>query len=567
MKRRFILWRWILTVACCYGGTCPLTVACIGNSVTYGWVFKDEATNQAAWIDLQDALRNRTDFFTDGATMYSNKAAAVTITDKIYGHIRGGFGGLQLPDLLTDNMVLQRDHPIRIWGKAIPRTRVSVRFMNWEKTAKTGADGRWICTFPASPAVAIPQQMTIETGKQKIQLHNLLIGDVWLCAGQSNMYFPVAQATGADSLLKQVGDVDGLRLFNFQPYAATDNRSWTDQELRKANELDFFSGHWQLNKEKAVAAFSAVGYLFGSRIQSETGVPIGLIEVAVGGSPLISWVSRSALESDGRFAPAFKNWRQSDYIMKWCRERAGMNLKHASSSLQRHPYEPSFNFEAAIKKILPYAIKGIIWYQGESDAENAERYQQLFPLFVTDWRKQWSADLPFYYVQLSSLNRPTWNWFRDTQRRLLQQLDNVGMVVTSDLGDRDDVHYKDKFPVGERLARLALHDTYAKHILYSGPLFRSVKKEGSELLIFFQHDTGLATADGEDLRGFELMTESGTFLKAPARIVNNQIRITIPEDVQIKAIAYAWEPFTRANLVNDAQLPASTFIEYLNEQH
>lgn len=521
------------------------------------------ATNQLSVIDLREALHNRPDLFPDAATLHPNETGAAVIAQTVYQYLTGNFGGLQLPPLLTQNMVLQRQQPIRIRGIANAGTMVSVKFMNMERRAAAGNDGRWQIVFPASEATRIPQEMKIRNEQKTIRLQNILIGDVWLCSGQSNMYFPLSQSTGADRILNQSDPALPLRMFKYTLFAETDNRSWTPEELTRANNLDFFSGSWITNTKAAASDFSAVGYIFGLEIMNKEQVPVGVIEAAVGGSPLISWVSRHTLESNPLFTPVFKNWRQSDYLMQWCRQRADVNLKNATSVFQRHPYEPAYNFEAAIAKLLPYPIKGIIWYQGESDAENAELYQKLFPVLVNDWREKWHKQLPFYYVQLSSIKRPSWNYFRDMQRKLLTGLDNSGMAITSDLGDTADVHYKNKIPVGQRLARLALNKTYHKNIIASGPLLRSVKVNGGYAKIRFDDASGLKTSDNKPLSGFQMITDKGRFIPAIALIKNDKVIIALPKGIQVKKIAYGWEPFTRANLVNKAALPASTFIQSL----
>lgn len=302
--------------------------------------------------------------------------------------------------------------------------------------------------------------------------------------------------------------------------------------------------------------------MFAQKIQQEEKVPVGIIEIAVGGSPLISWVSRNALQNNPLFEPALNNWRQSDYIMQWCRERANVNLANAQNKLQRHPYEPAYNFEAAIEKLSPFPVKGILWYQGESDAENAALYEKLFPVFVADWRAWWRQNLPFYYVQLSSINRPSWNYFRDVQRKSLNVIPNAGMAVSSDLGDSSDVHYKNKIPVGLRLARLALTQTYHRDGLPAGPLFQTMKRINNTVEISFRYANGLHASNNKDITGFKILTNEGVFVPTQARAHQDKIYISIPRHLKAIAIAYGWEPFTRANLVNKEQLPASTFLEY-----
>ncbi|MGJ7029747.1 GDSL-type esterase/lipase family protein [Niabella hirudinis] len=520
------------------------------------------AVNRLPLIDLNEPLHNRPDLFPDAATLHPNAAGAGIIANTVYQHISGNFGGLQIPGCFTSNMVLQREQPIKFWGRANAFQTVSVRIGNAQQSIKAGFNGKWQISFPARKASTRPQTVVIKSEGQSMVLNNVLIGDVWLCSGQSNMYFSLQESLGGDSLVRLANSSQPLRLLKLKPFAETGNRAWTAEELNRANQLDFFLGSWQPNGAGAAAAFSAIGYVFAQKIQQEQKVPIGIIEIAVGGSPLISWVSRNSLQQNPLFEPALNNWRQSDYIMQWCRERAAVNLGNAQSPLQRHPYEPAYNFEAAIEKLAPFPLKGILWYQGESDTENAALYKKLFPLFVSDWRSYWNQDLPFYYVQLSGISRPSWNHFRNTQRKLLNTIPNSGMAISSDLGDSTDVHYKNKIPVGLRLARLALTQTYHHSGLPTGPLFQSMKRIRNKVQIRFKYGTGLHASNNKAITGFRILTDRGLFLPAAAIAQQDQISITLPAHQNVVAIAYGWEPFTRANLVNNDQLPASTFLEY-----
>lgn len=549
---------------------CKLTPIFTGHprfaSSTFDWYHEVQdrigqvaVINKAAVIDFYKALQNRPDLFTDAPTLHPNAAGTEKIAEIVYKHITGNFGGLQLPGIFADNMVLQRDKPLVFWGTANANTTVAVAFGKLQKSIRANSDGTWQLTFPAMKATSAAQTISFTNDGQQIVLKNILVGDVWLASGQSNMYFSLAQTKGGDSLAK-ASLQKNIRLLKYRPYAETDNIAWDSMALKKANELDFFSGTWKTNETQAVKEFSGIAYAFAAKLQPEIGVPIGMIELAVGGSPQLSWVSRLALESDARFVHAFKNWRSSDFIMQWCRERANTNLAQANSAFQRHTYEPSYNFEAGISNIVPFAMKGVIWYQGESDTENAELYKKLFPLFVQDWRSHWQDDFPFYYVQLSGINRPSWNYFRDVQRQLLQTVPNSGMAVSSDLGHETDVHPKDKIPVGYRLAQLALHQTYHKKNLPSGPLVRKAMLQSMHVVVVFENNEGLRTLGNEPLRGFQLVNDKSDFIQAAASIREDKVFIQVPDGQQIRKVVYGWKPFTDANLVNAASLPASTFM-------
>jgi len=530
---------------------------------------KIASIRQLPLIDLYANFHDRPDLFTDQPTLHPNLAGARKLATVIYQHITGNFGGLKLADIFTDNMVLQREQPIKIWGTANAATTVTIRFHGMTKKVQVPFNGHWQLKFPAEKASRQPSVMTIENEGRKIQLNNILVGDVWLASGQSNMLFTVQEATKADSLIKSsTNSPCTLRLFNYKNLAATNNVNWDTSVLNKINNLQFFSGTWQLPDPESVRTFSAVGYVFGRQIALEKDIPVGIIEIAVGGSPLLSWVDRATLENNALFEPALNDYLHSDYLMAWCRQRAGKNIALSTSPYQRHPYEPAYNFEAGIAKIAGLPIKGVIWYQGESDADNAPLYGKLFGVFVKSWRQAWHQELPFYYVQLSSLDRPSWNYFRDLQRKLQYQVPHTKMVVTTDLGDSLNVHYPDKIPVGQRLALAALKETYHQNIEDSGPEFISLSKinkgTASMLRVRFDHAAGLTTKENQPLRGFELMDSLGNLWPVKARIQGRDVLLTVPATIPIQSVVYGWHGFSRANLINSSGLPASTFKADLN---
>jgi sialate O-acetylesterase len=518
--------------------------------------------NDAELIDLTTSLYNRPDLFADN--LHPDKEGAAIIAHTVYKHLGGDYGGLALPELFTDHMVLQRNMPIPIYGTANAGELVQVVFNNQKLTAKADVYGKWEVKFPAMPHGG-PYQLRVEAKSEKIQLNDILIGDVWLCAGQSNMAFQLkAAATGTEEL-QQLSKKNGkLRLLKFNQIAETDNKSWDSLTLAQVNRLQFFSGAWQVADASTAANFSAIGYYFGKKIQTEVDVPIGMIDIAVGGSILESWIDRYTMEHDHQLVDVLTNWRKSDFIQEWARGRADVNLKNASNPKQRHPYEPVYNYEAGIAKLTSSPIKGVLWYQGESNAQNVELYEHAMPVLVKSWRENWGLDFPFYYVQLSGIDRPSWPYFRDAQRRLLSVIPKSGMAVSYDVGDSLDVHPTRKKEVGDRLALQALKNTYNKPVTADGPSPRDIKRIGNEVIISFDHAAKLSTINNQALTGFELVTIKGGHLPAQASIEGNQIRMRIPAGEQIKAVVYAWQPFTRANLLNEAGLPASTFLMTLN---
>ena len=474
----------------------------------------------------------------------------------VYEAITGNYGGLSMSPLYTDNMVLQQGVPLDIHGKADAGEKVTVRLGGKKMSVTAGADGFWQAVFPARKASAKGITLSVSTPSRTLEFKDVLVGEVWLCSGQSNMEFTVAESSDVEPLAD-----DAIRLYDMKGRWRPDYVEWPEEALKAVDNLDYFDKPvWAVCDSASSARFSAIAISFAVALRQELGVPVGLVCNAVGGSPTESWIGRQQLETG---LPAiFADWYRNDYVMDWVRGRAAKNLGRNYGPYIRHPYQPSYLFETGIQPLDKYRIKGVLWYQGESNAHNFSTHEKLFPLLVDSWREALGdANLPFGYVQLSSLNRPSWPWFRDSQRRLLGCRSGLGMVVTSDLGDPQDVHYRNKKPVGERLALWALHDVYNKSkVVFSGPVFKSMKASGKKLTVSFHYAKGLAAADGE-LTGFEIAGSDGIFHPAIARIKGGTVVLTsdkVPAPVMVR---YAWEPYTRANLVNGAGLPASTFRE------
>jgi sialate O-acetylesterase len=314
------------------------------------------------------------------------------------------------------------------------------------------------------------------------------------------------------------------------------------------------------NKEN-VSNFSAIAYHFGAMLADSLGVPVGLICNAVGGAPAEAYIDRKTLEFHPVLVDILYNWKENDMIQDWCRGRAKQNIAKSSVKLQRHPYEPCYLYETGIMPIASYPIRGAIWYQGESNAHNVELHEVIFPTLIDSWRRTWGdAEMPFYFVQLSGINRPSWPHFRDSQRRLAAEIANCDFAVSSDKGHPTDVHPKEKAPVGERLARLALNQTYGmSHVAQHGPTPVKAFSFNGRTVIVFSNATELKTSDNNILRGLEVADERGQFSKVDAekevKFKGNRIII----EREAYRVRYAWQPYTDANLVNEAGLPASTF--------
>ena len=339
----------------------------------------------------------------------------------------------------------------------------------------------------------------------------------------------------------------------------TYNVAWPASCLDSLNHLQYYrSTTWQPTTPDNAKWFSAIAYYYGRMLRDSLKVPVGLICNAVGGSPTEAWVDRNTLETC--FPAILKNWLHNDFIQDWVRGRAAKNLTNDNTHLGRHPYEPCYLYESGILPLQKYPIKGVIWYQGESNAHNMEAHSVLFKLLVGSWRSNWSnPTMPFYFVQLSSLNRPSWPWFRYSQLQLMQQIANTGMAVSSDCGDSLDVHPLRKQPIGQRLARWALNKTYGMSVTPSGPIYKGVVRSADALIVSFDYADNLCTSDGKQPSTFEIAEEEGMYYPATAVIEGNTVRLTSPEVKNPRYVRYGWQPFTRANLINGDALPASTF--------
>ena len=514
--------------------------------------------NKTGLIDLHTPLYSRPELLPDN--LHPNAEGAAILAKTVYQKLTGDFGGLQLPTVFASHMVLQRNKPIKFYGTANGNEKITVAFNGKKQTVVADENGNWQTSFTAMQAGG-PFQATISSANKTLVLDDILIGEVWLCSGQSNMAFPLRSAINDKDEMLQAQDNETLRMLNKKVLAETDNTAWDSATLDKVNKLQYFSGTWQKCDSLAAKSFSAVAYYFAKMLQQQLRVPVGLIEVAVGGSDTESWIDRYTMEHDAELVNELYNWRKSDFYQPWVRERADTNLKNSTNLKQRHPYEPCYNYEAGIAQFVNFPIAGVIWYQGESNAHNIELHETVFPKLVESWRKKWGYEFPFYYVQLSSLNRPSWTAFRNSQLQLLKTIPNSGMAVSSDVGDFNNVHPRHKKEVGDRLARLALHFTYRqKNIVPYGPMPLKAQRQNNQVLLSFNYPGAqLKTEDGKPLRGFMLRNEKGEEQEANAFIEKNKVIIPLDKNEKPVSVLYGWKPYTDANLVNEEQLPASTF--------
>lgn len=507
-------------------------------------------------IDFFQPLYSYPHLFPDA--IHPNAEGAGIMARTVYGAITGDYGGLAVGPAYSDNMVLQHGRLLTIRGKANTGEKVTVSIDRNKVHAVADKNGKWKVTLPPIKAGG-PYTLRISTRNKSLTYNNVLAGEVWLCSGQSNMEFMMKQSDTGSTDIPQA-TCPQLRLLNQQAMWRTDAVEWPAHVLDSVNHLHYLKkAQWQECTPQTVAGFSAVAYYFGRMLQDSLQVPVGLICNAVGGSPTEAWIDRTSLEY--QFPSILRDWKTNDFIQDWVRGRAVLNIKQATNKLQRHPYEPCYLFEAGILPLDTFDIQGVIWYQGESNAHNKDAHEKLFPMLVNSWRNYWhNSTMPFYYVQLSSLNRPSWPWFRDSQRRLEQAIPHTGMVVSSDHGDSLDVHPRHKKAIGQRLALRALSDTYGHTGFASqGPTLRMAEFGKGEIILTFNNARELRTSDGLPVRTFEVAEFEGLYEPATADITGNTVRLRCKRVKRPRYVRYGWQPFTHANLVNEAGLPASTF--------
>lgn len=504
-------------------------------------------------IDLYTPLCNRPDIFADA--LHPNAEGAEILARTVYGAITGNYG-FSMPDIYGDGMVMQRREPVMFRGMANVGEEVKISFNGQTLSAKAAADGQWKVIFPAMKAGG-PYTAEIHTPTAQKTVKDIYIGEVWLCSGQSNMELMVSQVYSAKDDVAHAANQRYVHLYNMPARYSTNQVKWSANALDSVNRLQYLQqGPWTTCNAETVSRFSAIGYHFGRMLADSLQVPIGIICNAVGGTTTESWIDRQTLEWD--YPQILTGWYHGDFGQPWARQRALYNISNTNNPLQRHPYEPAYMFEAGMLPLKDYAIKGVLWYQGESNAHNIEVHEDLFRLLEKSWRRFFgNRRLPFYFVQLSSLNRLSWPQFRDSQRRLAQK-PYTWMTVTSDLGDSLDVHYRNKKPVGERLALQALHHSYGYNVVSEGPGILKVEAQGNIMVLNFDNAEGLR-ANGPRLIGFEVAGEDGLYYGADARVDGKEVIVMSERVVRPVSVRYGWQPFTRANLVNGAGLPCSTF--------
>ena len=478
-----------------------------------------------------------------------NRASAFLLISFLASDLCSQAAPLKLPAIFGDNMVLQQQTAVPVWGWAEPGATVTVRFEDQVRRAHADANGRWRISLGKLKATAVPQTLSVESGVM-MTLTNVLVGEVWLCSGQSNMEKPIPAKWGEQACLNAPQELAAanypqIRLFQVEKVLSAtpldDLKHFRRWRECNSNALDSIS-------------FSAAAYFFGREIHTNLNVPVGLIESSWGGTMIEPWTPPAGF----RMVPSLARL---------------LLLEAATNKIS--VVTPSVLYNAMISPLVGFGIRGALWYQGESNClgQDDESYSDKMTALVGGWRKLWcEGDFPFYFVQIAPFKytgtRPRRSSpevlpvFWTVQSRAARQIRNAGMAVTTDLvDDIDNIHPRDKQDVGHRLALIALNKTYGKRdVVCSGPAFRSVKIEGDKAVLTFDHaDGGLMSKDGRPLSWFTIAGADGKFVRAEAAIVGNAVTVSASGVDRPAAVRFAWDETAQPNFFNRAGLPCEPF--------
>lgn len=436
-----------------------------------------------------------------------------------FGFVPGSSADVRLPALFADHMVLQQGSAAEVWGWADPHEVVTVSIAGQKQAAKAGSDGKWrIQLHRLKPGG--PHTLTI-VGKNTVVISDVLIGEVWLGSGQSNMAMKVREVRNFEHE-RTNSNLPQIRVFKVESGGAT-------------NALEDCTGHWQACSPETVGEFSATLFLFGREIHQALGLPVGLINSSVGATPIEAWTSPEAQRASVELKPHFTSYQGIGEL-----------------------------FNGKIAPLAPYTIRGAIWYQGEANANSevgAHFYEYQLPLLIKDWRARWGYDFPFAWAQLPNYGSRSNGWclVRDGQLKSLK-VPHTGMAITVDIGETGNIHPKNKQEVGRRLSLWALGDVYGKKVAAtSGPIPDGDKIRGKEIVVAFKHTEGGLIAHGGDLRGFEVAGADKQWKAAQARIDGRRVIVSSSDVPAPVALRYAWRDNPDCTLYNDAGLPASPF--------
>lgn len=475
---------------------------------------------------------------------------------------------VKLPSLVGDNMVLQQNAKVNLWGWASPNEKISIR-LGWSDSlieTIANAEGNWKAAVDTPNGSEKAYDIEINAFN-KIVLKNILIGEVWLCSGQSNMYFPVGREgttwkTGVKNYEEEIKNASypNIRLFTVVTNASP-------------KPLEDVTGNWKVCSPESINAFSAVAYFFGRELYQKLNVPIGLISTSWGGTKAEAWTAQNVLEEDTAFLPILQEDAKNEkifqeklenYYLALTNERIASAANAPKAQLKKPKKEANKTsyvlYNAMLHPVVNYTIKGAIWYQGESNSGNALLYRTLFPAMVKSWREEWKqGDFPFYYVQIAP-HKGQNAGIREAQLMALKAIPNSGMVVTTDVGDAQNIHPIDKQTVGHRLAIIARNKTYGEDkLVYSGPIYNHMKIKKNKAQLFFDYADSGFKKNAEPLKEFEIAGNDQIFYPADAKIDGKTIVVSSSKVKNPEAVRFAWKPVPEPNLFNNENLPASPF--------
>lgn len=494
---------------------------------------------------------------------------------------------VKLPAIFTDHMVLQRGESVPVWGTAASGEEVKVNFAGQTKSAKADKKGKWQVKLDSMTENAKPADFTV-VGKNTVTIKDVLVGEVWICSGQSNMQWTVSASLNPEKEIAEA-KFPAIRMFNIERETAM-----TPQDDCK--------GVWFEANPQNVGNFSAVGYFFGRHLHQALKVPVGLINTSWGGTRVEAWTSLDALKQRPSAKPMLDDWTKSAKTFNEAKEKADYEKKAAAYKAmrvkfdaenaklppdkkkpvprgpqplvqpQKNQHYPAAIYNRMIASIIPYGVKGAIWYQGESNQRRAMQYQELLPTMINDWRTRWADEFSFYIVQLAEFGNgrpPTtepgvpdaWAELQEAQLLTALTLPKCGMAVTNDIGDERDIHPKNKQEVGRRLALWALAKDYGKTgSLYSGPIYKSTKIDGGKVRVSFDQAAGLKTRDGKEPGTFQIAGADQKWQWAKAKIDGESVVVWSDTVKTPVGVRYAWTAWSKDdNLVNKDGLPASCF--------
>lgn len=489
--------------------------------------------------------------------------------------VNSAVADLQLPSVFADSMVIQRDQPVKFWGWAAAKRKISVSIDTQVQSAVTDEDGRWSLQLKSLPAGG-PHTITVAGEGTTHEIKDVLVGEVWLCSGQSNMAMTVDRAKDFNK------EAAAAKFPKIRMFKVSSGHALEPQER--------CNGTWSVCSPETVGGFSATAYFFGRRLHKDLDVPIGLINSSVGGTSVESWTSMPAQSAVKAIQPRLDAWKASDNDfdeaaakIKYQKAQSGWKERAAAAIAagRKPPRKPQLAsrprndrnypanlFNGKINPLIGYTIKGAIWYQGENSSGRgfSHLYGDQLKTLIADWRNRWGqGDFPFAWVQLPNFKTPqtmpaeTSGWVL-VQEGMLKTLSvpNTGMAVTIDVGEAKDIHPKDKQSVGHRLAQWALGRVYGQEVIPMGPIYQSSTTSGNEVTIRFQHAEGLR-ATGEKVNGFAIAGADRKFVAADARLAGNTVIVSSDKISEPRSVRYAWAANPVISLYNAADIPASPF--------